>query len=226
MTNERDEMLGEIAGTGGSTDLIINYVELLPQGRQAQHGFHEIACLAAAACEPIEPAGAHDHVARAVLLHRALTGQPRFSVHRKWAGFVLLNVRRTLGAIKNVVGAELNQAGACRLRRLGNMCDSAFVYRERQLLLLFAVIYAVKSSSVDDDFRSSLGNHFANALCIANVELLVGHWNHGVAAALKLLAQILCQLATCADEQHFHAPQDSTAFCCDLTPCPRLSRLA
>ncbi len=112
-------------------------------------------------------------MAIAGLEHELFAGAFRFAVRADRFGRVVFDVRRALFAIKNVVGAEMNEF--CVLVRTDFSQDTRCfgIDRERLIGFGFAKIDIGKGSRVDQNIKIKLRNIPLNFIGLGEIELRV-----------------------------------------------------
>ena len=112
---------------------------------EAQHRLDEVA-----AADPEEPGGADDEVALVGGGGRLLAGQLGAAVGRERRRLVGLHVGRALGAVEDVVGGDVDDAGADLGRGGGDVAGAVAVDREGRLLGLLGAVDVGPGGAVDD----------------------------------------------------------------------------
>ena len=107
--DQADDAVGEVPGVGRRADLVVDDEDLVLVGGEAQHRLDEVA-----AADPEEPGGADDEVARVGGRGRLLAGELGAAVGGERRRLVALDVGRALGAVEDVVGGDVDDAGADR----------------------------------------------------------------------------------------------------------------
>src|SRR6202035_397084 len=130
----------------------IDYANVVTSHAFLQHGLHEVAAFAAAACSAVESADAKDEVAIGVVGDQVFSENfgGAVDVQRGGAiGFVVASIFRV--ASENVVGAEVHESGAgflagdCQLHRRGS------VYLKRKLGLFLTLCHAMIGSGIEHE---------------------------------------------------------------------------
>src|SRR5262245_51109540 len=83
-----------INGIAGRADLVGHYADWLVVVRQTQHGFDEVAALAATAPNAVKPARANDEMLRTKRAHAEFAGQLAQAIDADWARRIGFAVRR------------------------------------------------------------------------------------------------------------------------------------
>ena len=144
--DQAHDPVGEVPGVGRRADLVADDEDLAAAGGQAQHRLHEVV-----AADP-EEAGRADHeVALVGGRGRLLAGQLGAAVGGERRRLVALDVGLALGPVEDVVGGDVDDAGADRGGRGGDVAGAGPVDREGRLLGLLGPVDVGPGGAVDDD---------------------------------------------------------------------------
>jgi hypothetical protein len=145
--------VGQQIGPGGRADLVVDDVQRVALGGQAQHRAREVA-----AARGVDPAGAQDQVAAAAGADQVLAFELGAAVDAQRPGRRVLVARRVAAAVEDVVGAVVQQPGARASAALRQHAGGGGVERARQVGLALGLVDGGVRGGVDDD----LGRHLVD----------------------------------------------------------------
>ena len=107
-----DQRLSQISGEGRLQPLVGDHPQLSLRTGAGNHPLDEVAALAGAAVQPVEPGSAHHQRAPAVGERRVLTGELGQRVDRPRRRQIVLAVGLFATPVEHVVGRDVNRYGA------------------------------------------------------------------------------------------------------------------
>ena len=193
--DDRVRGAGELDGSGGRADLVVDDGEAVALARKAKHGEQEIVAMGT-----IDPAGAEDEEFAANAFHGLFARQLACAINIERIRRVRLDPRRGFAAVKNVIGGVVDKKGVAPEGFFGEDTWRLLVDGVGEIALGFGAIDRSVGGSVQNDIGRVAANQVASLLGIGEVDGFAVNSDNGAESG-KDLFELATELAGVADDE-------------------------
>ena len=174
----------KVTRIGGSSSLISHNTKSVALLAEANHSLDKVV-----AKRWVEPRCADNHRTHAWADDSFFARQLCASVNALWVGEVIFRVRATSGAVKDIVGRNLNHTSAHAVNGFCQIHGSVMIEEFAKFGVCFSLVYRGISSTIDDDAHIVLLHEVIHRLSVGDVEFLF----IGKDKLVLLFVQVCCQ---------------------------------
>jgi hypothetical protein len=196
---EVDGSGGEERGVGRGGDEVLDDADGLSGAGEAEHGFDEVAAVGGAAGRTEDARGTEDEGAVEVGLGVEFAGEFGDGVGAEGVGGVGLDVGAAEGAVEDVVGGVVDEAGVDLAAGDGEVADGEGVGHEGGLGFAFGDVDLIVGGGVEDDLGVKGGEGLFDGDGVGYIDLAAFVAPDFVAAFAEFGAEFLAELSAATE---------------------------